>query len=209
MRRIKDGVCYFFIYIQQYISLFLEILQYPALSNSAFISALRMSLQSWREIEQLIITLCSSFTPSHSACHGNVLTPSQNNSETYKTDLWKIMKTPHLGKIKAANRYVAFCLGHIVIPEHYTLPPSYISINMVICKWPLVCKESKQVLKGTCTNPHLQIWYFESLAVSGYSKSACICRYDTVSDHLESLSTSVPEILTACRLNGQCSGLYG
>ena len=33
--------------------------------------------------------------------------------------------------------------------------------------------------------------------------------YDTVSDHLESLSTSVPEILTACRLNGQCSGLYG
>ena len=50
-------------------------------------------------------------------------------------------------------------------------------INMVICKWPLVCKESKQVLKGTCTNPHLQIWYFESLAVSGYSKSTCICRY--------------------------------
>ena len=34
-------------------------------------------------------------------------------------------------------------------------------------------------------------------------------RYDTVSDHLESLSTSVPEILTAGRLNGQCSGLYG
>ena len=34
-------------------------------------------------------------------------------------------------------------------------------------------------------------------------------KYDTVSDHLESLSTSVPEILTACRLNGQCSGLYG
>ena len=33
--------------------------------------------------------------------------------------------------------------------------------------------------------------------------------YDTVSDHLESLSTSVPEILTADRLNGQCSGLYG
>ena len=33
--------------------------------------------------------------------------------------------------------------------------------------------------------------------------------YDTVSDHLESLSTSVPEILTACRLNGQCFGLYG
>ena len=33
--------------------------------------------------------------------------------------------------------------------------------------------------------------------------------YDTVSDHLESLSTSVPEILTAGRLNGQCSGLYG
>ena len=33
--------------------------------------------------------------------------------------------------------------------------------------------------------------------------------YDTVSDHLESLSTSVPEILTACRLNGQCCGLYG
>ena len=33
--------------------------------------------------------------------------------------------------------------------------------------------------------------------------------YDTVSYHLESLSTSVPEILTAGRLNGQCSGLYG
>ena len=33
--------------------------------------------------------------------------------------------------------------------------------------------------------------------------------YDTVSDHLESLSTSVPESLTAGRLNGQCSGLYG
>ena len=36
-----------------------------------------------------------------------------------------------------------------------------------------------------------------------------VCGYDTVSDHLESLSTSVPEILTACRLNVQCSGLYG
>ena len=48
---------------------------------------------------------------------------------------------------------------------------------MVIYKLPLVCKESKQVLKGTCTNPHLQVWYFESLAVSGYSKSTCICRY--------------------------------
>ena len=35
------------------------------------------------------------------------------------------------------------------------------------------------------------------------------CDYDTLSDHLESLSTSVPEILTAGRLNGQCSGLYG
>ena len=33
--------------------------------------------------------------------------------------------------------------------------------------------------------------------------------YDAVSDHLESLSTSVPEILTAGRLNDQCSGLYG
>ena len=33
--------------------------------------------------------------------------------------------------------------------------------------------------------------------------------YDTVSDHLESLSTSVIEILTAGRLNGQCCGLYG
>ena len=33
--------------------------------------------------------------------------------------------------------------------------------------------------------------------------------YDTLSDHLESLSTSVIEILTADRLNGQCSGLYG
>ena len=33
--------------------------------------------------------------------------------------------------------------------------------------------------------------------------------YDTVSDQLESLSTSVIEILTACRLNGQCSGLNG
>ena len=39
--------------------------------------------------------------------------------------------------------------------------------------------------------------------------SASASTYDTVSDHLESLSTSVPEILTACRLNGQCSGLYG
>ena len=29
-----------------------------------------------------------------------------------------------------------------------------------------------------------------------------------LSDHLESLSTSVPEILTACSLNDQCSGLY-
>ena len=33
--------------------------------------------------------------------------------------------------------------------------------------------------------------------------------YDALSDHLESLSTSVPEILTAGRLNDQCSGLYG
>ena len=33
--------------------------------------------------------------------------------------------------------------------------------------------------------------------------------YDTVSDHLESLSTSVHKILTACRFNGQCSRLYG
>ena len=32
--------------------------------------------------------------------------------------------------------------------------------------------------------------------------------YDIVSDHLESLSTSVPEILTAGRLKDQCSGLY-
>ena len=32
---------------------------------------------------------------------------------------------------------------------------------------------------------------------------------DTFLDHLESLSTSVIEILTACRLNGQCCGLYG
>ena len=36
-----------------------------------------------------------------------------------------------------------------------------------------------------------------------------VITYDTVSDHLESLSTSVIKILTACRLNGQCSGLYG
>ena len=35
------------------------------------------------------------------------------------------------------------------------------------------------------------------------------CFLNTVSDHLESLSTSVIEILTAGRLNGQCSGLYG
>ena len=33
--------------------------------------------------------------------------------------------------------------------------------------------------------------------------------YDIVSDHLESLSTSVIKILTAGRLNDQCSGLYG
>ena len=39
-------------------------------------------------------------------------------------------------------------------------------------------------------------------------KAGLAC-YDTVSDHLESLSTSVIEILTAGRLNGQCSGLYG
>ena len=39
--------------------------------------------------------------------------------------------------------------------------------------------------------------------------SICMSVYDTVSDHLESLSTSVPEILTAGRLNGQCCGLYG
>ena len=36
-----------------------------------------------------------------------------------------------------------------------------------------------------------------------------VCLYDIVLDHLESLSTSVPEILTAGRLNDQCSGLYG
>ena len=33
--------------------------------------------------------------------------------------------------------------------------------------------------------------------------------YDAVSSHLESLSTSVIKILTAGRLNDQCSGLYG
>ena len=41
------------------------------------------------------------------------------------------------------------------------------------------------------------------------SGALTISAYDTLSDHLESLSTSVPEILTADRLNGQCSGLYG
>ena len=46
------------------------------------------------------------------------------------------------------------------------------------------------------------IWFFS------YRQSHTTT-YDTVSDHLESLSTGVPEILTAGRLNGQCSGLYG
>ena len=42
-----------------------------------------------------------------------------------------------------------------------------------------------------------------------YFFSKCTNTYDTVSDHLESLSTSVIKILTAGRLNDQCVGLYG
>ena len=52
---------------------------------------------------------------------------------------------------------------------------------------------------------HLLSNSFQSADISLPLKS----EYDTVSDHLESLSTSVPEILSAGRLNGQCSGLYG
>ena len=58
-------------------------------------------------------------------------------------------------------------------------------------------------IEGTTQGMEFVKWYMF------YSKYLHMSTYDTVSDHLESLSTSVPEILTACRLNGQCSGLYG
>ena len=54
-------------------------------------------------------------------------------------------------------------------------------------------------------SPSVCPWYFQISILSG----SLVALYDTVSDHLESLSTSVIEILTAGRLNGQCSGLYG
>ena len=52
------------------------------------------------------------------------------------------------------------------------------------------------------------IFVYELLIVFVYV-FASVSVYDIVSDHLESLSTSVIKILTAGRLNDQCSELYG
>ena len=59
------------------------------------------------------------------------------------------------------------------------------------------CCQQGCINRGTCSHPELT------------QDQVLTSAYDTVSDHLESLSTSVPEILTAGRLNGQCCGLYG
>ena len=75
------------------------------------------------------------------------------------------------------------------------------------CKNPKI-SSAKKIMQNLWQAP-VQIKLNPGDALMTMQKQFQRGEYDTVSDHLESLSTSVPEILTAGRLNGQCSGLYG